>query len=703
MKKILSTSGVVAAAVFLSLSPTFVPSTRADVTQNKSGEIKDRKSLIEDPEWYDLQWIEEAGGVKSKAIFTDERMPGKLPKSTRAASAITNADQDWSLAPTIAEPMPLEAGVSYKRRSAGDLIPIIRGLGGKGVAVYLDEFRLDSPALPRTLAFPLAAVDPFMTMRTEIVRGPSPIFHGGQATAGVIHILSQRRLQYDNISSFNSHALGRFSTAAQEMSGHMQAQMNLRQSLGIFAGVSARNLEDSPSAKQEYAADVHADNFSANADLRLGGRIVASAAHQHLRLDHVPSDPGDPADRDHYRRWDMSSVSLTMQNLARAMRYAKITAGYMESSHLSQRPQFDADFRQRCMKAKVQGYFTDAVIDMPAGRYFSFIYGGEFRSDFVESDASERRPDVPDGAVYQRPAFFLSVKALPMKRLKILPGIRVESANVKADIQDPELGDPELEYAKTALGYGVSGRLQTGEFTSLFGGYQYGFNFPTLAELAGQGKTDTIYYAPQSDLDPEIVQTAELGFRLSFPFAKGQFTMYESRLSDMIAPVPSQYDGLDKIDNAQVYASQNAGEGGVRGFEADIRTWLGINWDFGLGFSAQSGADGDDRAFLSSPPFMGSAHLRWTNDTQIISLETATRFAGEQSKIPEQDLDTAGLDRGDIPGYMTLDLRMGLAIGRYIDLKLGAINVTGSEVIHSGSRIPEPKQNFITQMRLAFY
>jgi len=174
-------------------------------------------------------------------------------------------------------------------------------------------------------------------------------------------------------------------------------------------------------------------------------------------------------------------------------------------------------------------------------------------------------------------------------------------------------------------------------------------------------------------------------------------------LSNMIEQVPSEYDGLEKIDDAQVYQSQNLGEGRIRGFETGIETWLGINWNFGLNFSSQSGAYDDGQALISSPPYMGNVFLRWTNDMQIISFETATRFAGAQSDLAADDLETTGLDDESVPGYMTLDLRMGMAVGRYIDLKLGALNVTGSDVIHVGSRIPEPKQNFITQLRFNFY
>ncbi len=680
-----------------------VPGLAQDSSDSDEG--KEQSAKTPDRDLYDLHWVEGIHEILDKVIFTDERMPGNLPKSTRAAGIIMQDAQDWSLSPTIAEPLSRQAGVDFKRYSAADLVPVIRGLGDGNVAFYIDEFRLDSPALPSVLSNPLSAVDPFMTLRTEIIRGPSPIFHGGGAGGGVIQILSKRRLRFSNTSGVSTLAVGRVSTAEGEVSGHVEGEMNLRQNLGSFVGASARNLGVPASSEDEiYAADVHADNFSASADARLGGRIVISATHHHMRQSDISADPADPKSRDDYRRWDLSSMSLTINDMARALRYAKLTFGFTEMSHLSSRLMPGPQGEWACANAKVQGLFTNIVLDMPAGPYFSVIYGGEYRSDQVDSAVvNAERPRLADGAVYERPASYLAFRIQPTDHIKILPGIRVEGANVKADIADAALDDPELEYSKIALGYGLSGRLGITEYTSIFGGYRRGFNFPSLLDLAGSGKSNTIFHAPESDIDPEYIQSFELGYRMHYPFVKGQFVLYQNDLSNMIEQVPSEYDGLEKIDDAQVYQSQNLGEGRIRGFETGIETWLGINWNFGLNFSSQSGAYDDGQALISSPPYMGNVFLRWTNDMQIISFETATRFAGAQSDLAADDLETTGLDDESVPGYMTLDLRMGMAVGRYIDLKLGALNVTGSDVIHVGSRIPEPKQNFITQLRFNFY
>jgi outer membrane receptor protein involved in Fe transport len=652
---------------------------------------------------FQLQWIESVNEVLDKPLTADEGVPGELPKSTRAASVVSGKQFDRSLFPTVVEPLFEDAGVEYRREGPADLVPVIRGLSGRRVAILLDGYRMDDPADPPALFNPLSAADPFAVRHIEIIHGPSPAVNGGGAMGGVIDISERRRAYFDDATNAAGDFSGRFGSANGEASGNAYGEMNIRDFAGANASATSRNLGRTHFHRRIYNTAYHTDNASSSIDGYIGDRLMVSMLFHHLAQSDVPVfDDGD-GETDSIRQWDFGTFSVTAKRMSRVLRFARVTGGYGEK--LWRRD--DADRDSESDEVRVRRLSGDAVFEMPAGRYVTFVYGAEYSESLARSDSSiGRYAPMPDGSRYRIAAFHFAPRLEPFRRVKLLPSFRVENASVSADLDERELRlmglqppEGKIRYGKTVYGGGISGRVQISTHNSLFGGYVQNHRFPDLTDIAGYFPSGGgVRHALNDEIEPEIIRTGDFGFRMHFPFVKGQVSIHHSDLRDLIEVRERTFPDNRALIPSRLIRSENADPAFINGVEGEVDSYLGINWNWGLTLAYQEGKKDDGAPFDGVPPFFGGTHVRWTNDTGDIALDVAGRFAGAQSDLGEADASLEGVRHGEVPGYAALDLRVAVYQARYAEIRLGALNVTGSRIYHVGSRIPETGPNFVGQL-----
>ncbi len=105
---------------------------------------------------------------------------------------ITDSDMDMGgkrlrqhLGTTIAETLDNEPGIAVRSMGPAPARPVLRGLGGDRLLVIEDGGRTGD--LSSTSADHAVAVDPLMTERIEVVRGPAALLYGPNALGGVVN------------------------------------------------------------------------------------------------------------------------------------------------------------------------------------------------------------------------------------------------------------------------------------------------------------------------------------------------------------------------------------------------------------------------------------------------------------------------------------------------------------------------------------
>ena len=119
----------------------------------------------------------------------------------QAATELSGQALARNLAPTVAQSLENEPGVSVRYNGPAATAPVIRGLQGERILVLQDGDRagdLSSAAPDHGVS-----IDPLTAQRIEVVRGPASLLYGNSALGGVVNVISN-----DIPSAIPSHVEG---------------------------------------------------------------------------------------------------------------------------------------------------------------------------------------------------------------------------------------------------------------------------------------------------------------------------------------------------------------------------------------------------------------------------------------------------------------------------------------------------------------
>ena len=148
---------------------------------------------------------------------------------------ITDSDMDMGgkrlrqhLGTTIAETLDNEPGIAVRSMGPAPARPVLRGLGGDRLLVIEDGGRTGD--MSSTSADHAVAVDPLMTERIEVVRGPAALLYGPNALGGVVNAV---RGYVPVIMPTEVHAVGVFQ--GQSANDGLSGGFSLEAPVGGFA------------------------------------------------------------------------------------------------------------------------------------------------------------------------------------------------------------------------------------------------------------------------------------------------------------------------------------------------------------------------------------------------------------------------------------------------------------------------------------
>ena len=602
-------------------------------------------------------------------------------------------------APDMFHALQNEVGVLMQRTAAGQASPFVRGLTGQQVLILVDGIRLNNSFVRRGPNQYFNTIDPGMLDHIEVLRGQGSVLWGSDAIGGAINLVT--RSPHLPTGGQGPYAAREFSQYYNTSNSSPYSRLNVEGwvgQAGIFAGGSFLNVRDldtgfdafprQPGTNyQQYAGDIKLNYMLSNQEL-------LTFSLQHFQQDDLPrSDrfPGYPADRNQSNTMSRARFYDPQQRDLAYLRYQAIeplpimdaltvTASY----HRQRENQTRGVPTTRFQETDVGTIGLNAVAAKELDQFGKLTSGIDWYYDEVNSSfgGSASGPIVPPDAYYERLGIFLNWDFALTERLDAVAGIRYEHI---ATAGTPEIAGVPISVQKhyqdwigqVGLVYEILPELH------LVGSVSEGFRAPNLDDLMAnnpnvlqQGQS-----IPSLGLRPEHSIQYEIGIKSNYDRWQLQTFAYWLDLQDNIVSITAA---------PNTFASANQ-DSFVQGIELDGEFRLEDGWALFGNFWYTYGINQITQSPLSRiPPTQGIVGLRRRVPQTHSYFTIYTWLVQRQDRLdPVRDLSDERIPSGGTPGYGTLNLRWGRALGVNNDhhLSLSLENITDQPYLVHGSGV----------------
>lgn len=157
-------------------------------------------------------------------------------------SVMVSEDILRQLQPQIGDVLAKHPGVSATSFSPGSSRPVLRGLQGERVRVLTDG--IGALDVSNTSVDHAVTIDPLVTERIEIFRGPAALLFGSQAIGGAVNALDRRIPREVPGNGYHVDVIGSYSSAFDGGSGGAAVDLALGNEFAIHLDASYRKTQD---------------------------------------------------------------------------------------------------------------------------------------------------------------------------------------------------------------------------------------------------------------------------------------------------------------------------------------------------------------------------------------------------------------------------------------------------------------------------
>lgn len=589
-----------------------------------------------------------------------------------------------------------EVGITLQQTGSGQLSPFIRGLTGQQVLILVDGVRLNNSVLRAGPNQYASTLDPGMIERIEVVRGAQSVMWGSDALGGAINIVTRGadplRGDYSQVS------FQQFVGSADSSSysrGNVEGWVG---GTGVFAGgsyLNAHNLDIGGGLGRQPATDF--DQYAG--DIKFSRMVsdtsMLTVSLQHFEQNHLsrsdrflpfvlgPAPNGssgtqrptffDPQQRDmaYLRLQGVADLDNGLYDTFSA------TVSYSLTKEGTTVDRYNSNAPGSLPTRREIGEFTDDMIgvNLAASKDLNDLGTLTYGTDYFYEDIDAQRvrisnptlpgatpsttdPQYPDDSIADRFGAFLNWDGHLTERLSANAGIRYENLNLSATPDFTAVGPVYFErtyqdwIGSIGLGYELTDELR------LVGGIYEGFRAPTIDDLtANKTAIQNVQTVPRLgdlNIQPEHTRTYEIGFKHDGD--RVRFQVYEW-WTDFRSVIGREFVGTDQfLANQQAY---------LNGTEAYGEYLLNPYWSLYGNFSYTYGQNTSaDEPFSRIPPTQGIVGLRWRDTDRRSYFDLYTWLVRRQDRYASANLGDVRFIPGGTPGYATLNLRAGTALGR---------------------------------------
>lgn len=666
--------------------------------------------------------------------------PFELPFSTTLFDS-TNLVRERQVR-TVPEALREQPGISVQKTAHGQGSPKFRGQTGFQTLLLVDGIRINDSTWRSGNVEYWNHLDPYAYERFEVVRGPSSVLWGSDATAGVGHAISKTPRSFEPGWHAGGGVLFRYATAEDSAITHVETDGNV-DDFGWHAGFSYKDFGDLKAGRDvgilPHTGYEDADgDFSLAWQLRKNARLVWATQHDNLR--DVPRThstvnnfgwrgltAGSDLQRNHtHRRW-LSYLKYEAEDTGGA--FDDVWAAVAFKHRYEREDRIRSNGRRVFQQSDVQtpAFVAQGTRDTSLGRV---TVGVDWYHDIVDSEQREHDPAgnllsaLPRGVVagdatYDLAGVFVQDVIGVTDDTELTLGVRYQYANLSADdVAVPGITtiDHTSDHWHAVTG---SARLmqRMSETTRAFAGLSQGFRAPNLSDTTrfDVARTDELEI-PSTGLDPEYYLTAEVGSRYRDDTFRAGITGFYTWVKDQIGRVRTG----GQSGNGQFLVSKaNVGDGWYAGFEAEGGVGLGWcceclqNWaltgyfdyvDSRLDQVDASGGTIRDRAGAMPPP-TGRVALRWDRPDESASFEVFVGMARhvDPSRYTQADAqNTSRIPPDGLPGYAVIGARGCLRVTDHTTASVAVENINDVDYRVMDSGLNEPGTNAIFTVETRF-
>lgn len=574
---------------------------------------------------------------------------------------------------TTADLLNISGEVFIQKSQQGGGSPMIRGFATNRLLYTVDGIRMNTAIFRSGNLQNVISLDPFSFENTEVIFGPVSLIYGSDAIGGVM-CFQTLKPQYSLSGKplISGHALGRYSSANNEITGHLDVSVGWKK-WAFVTSFSSNNYGDltmgshGPSdylrpwyVERVDSTDVVVTNdnpkvqkptgysqinlmqkigFKPNEHWEIEYGFHYSITSDYSRYDRlIRTKNGLPRSAEWYygpQEWMMNNLIVT--NTSSNVMYDQMTLRL--AWQLFGESRVDRDFQKptRYHRAEqVNAWSANADFIRNLGIRHTFYYGLEVVWDEVKSTGTDE--DITTGNVAVGPsrypqstwasyAAYLSYTFRITPKFLLQTGARYNYFTLKADFTN-NLPYYPLPFSEANVKNGaLTGNLgfvyNPAEKWSLIMNLSTGFRAPNVDDLGKIFDSEPgSVVVPNPDLKPEYAYNAELGVAKVFGEAvRIDLTGYFTYLDQAMVRRDYTLNGMDSIlydgEMSKVQAIQNAAFATVYGIQAGLEVKLPAGFGFTSQFNYQKGEeeldDGTKSPLRHAAPWFGVSHLTFTS------------------------------------------------------------------------------------------
>lgn len=630
-------------------------------------------------------------------------------------------------------------GVLPQKTSGGLGSPFLRGFGGYNTLLLVDGIRLNSSVQRSGPSLWQSTIDTFSARGIEIVMGPGSVLHGSDAIGGTINILTKKREEYQPGVHVNGLAFFRFDSASKSWMERAELSANVGGTLGLQLGMTQKdygNVRAGGMTGLQENTDFTDTDGDMRVDLRLDPEWTFTSVYQHVDQDDIPRTSqtifgksffgtavGNELRRDESFTRDLLYGRFERKDRGESLDREQYTVWWNRQQQLLNRDPVGVNFDHSGADSQSTGASFQIDRETSLG---TFTGGVEYVHDFIESFKNNYKVggatthDVQGPSGDNAGADYLGVYLQDSVRagsFEFLPGVRYTFARASADqVDNPLVGGALVTTPGNIIKVDDEWHSLTGSFRALyhvsedfniFGGVSQGFRAPTVGDLT-EFQTNTVVSQPTPNLDPEYYLQEEIGLKARGDIFDFQLSYWLTQIKDSIVTAPTGAT----VGTTPVVTKKNVGDGWVNGVDAMGSVQLtdvlsaraAVSWMEGYVDEIILPAGTVERNHISrAQPLTGYAALRYQPTSKKAYVEVAVKGAQRQDLLSRRDkTDTQRIPPGGTPGWLTVDLRAGISIGKNASITGALENITNENYRIHGSGINEPGFNAVVGLEIRF-
>jgi len=542
--------------------------------------------------------------------------------------------------------------------------PVIRGLSGARVLVLEGGHRLEDYSWSDEDG---PSVDPRLTDRIEVIRGPASLLYGSDAIGGVVNAIPEDvpaaadgtrllRWRLDLFGSSNNPG-GGAALGGEWARGAWGARARF---VGRFAGnmqTPAGELDNTGfgALNGEVAVGVRGERSRATLRFaRFGGE------YKLLEANPPTPPPAGVAEAGPERKVDDNRVQLDAETWWRGLRLE--ARGQVQRHGIIELSDEGAVTPGTEVETFNLGLVT-STLDLLAHHRLGRGEGTVGVSGLHSSnDTRGLVPLVPDART-SGVALFV-VERVPMGRFSLMAGLRGDLRRLSAHRNGTlQLGAQTRNYRAVTGDVGVAWALARGVAFAVNAGRAY--RAPNLFELFSNGPRlgEARYEIGDPAMTPEVSFNVDASLRWQAARVRGEIAVYRNRVDHFIYVTPTtqfQQTGTPAApDSLRVYLYGQAARATLWGGEASVAMDVSARLTLGARFDAVHGTNDAQRGPLPlMPPPRGvlEAELHGAPGSRRWHVGTDVELVARQTRLAQFTVPGSGVVAADIPtaGYVLL-------------------------------------------------